>query len=132
MTSSAGSSISYLDLCPALSCCSSDLNMQAAPPGSERRYKVGKMAIRTRWFDDQIEAALGMPVTGKLRPRNGVSSWVDCQTASPAVLEVPCIPWRAPRVQPPSLPCCGRRAPRPASTCPLMCGRTPVGTSPAS
>ncbi|KAL4447524.1 hypothetical protein ABPG75_004743 [Micractinium tetrahymenae] len=34
-----------------------------APEGSERRYKVGKMAIRTRWFDDQIEAALGMPVS---------------------------------------------------------------------
>ncbi|KAL4434648.1 hypothetical protein ABPG77_002771 [Micractinium sp. CCAP 211/92] len=34
-----------------------------APEGSERKYKVGKMAIRTRWFDDQIEAALGMPVS---------------------------------------------------------------------
>ena len=36
----------------------------AAPPGSERKFKVGKMAVRTRWFDDQIEAALGMPVSG--------------------------------------------------------------------
>lgn len=34
-----------------------------APQGSERKFKVGKMAIRTRWFDDQIEAALGMPVS---------------------------------------------------------------------
>lgn len=36
-----------------------------APEGSERTFKVGKMAIRTRWFDDQIEAALGMPVSGE-------------------------------------------------------------------
>ena len=36
----------------------------AAPPGSERKFKVGKMAVRTRWFNDQIEAALGMPVSG--------------------------------------------------------------------
>ena len=39
--------------------------LQAAPEGSGRRFKLGKMAIRTRWFDDQIEAALGMPVAGK-------------------------------------------------------------------
>lgn len=38
---------------------------QAAPAGSERHFKVGSMAIRTRWFDDQIEAALGMPVAGE-------------------------------------------------------------------
>lgn len=43
---------------------SSRRRAQAAPEGSERKYKVGKMAIRTRWFDDQIEAALGMPVSG--------------------------------------------------------------------
>jgi hypothetical protein len=40
----------------------------AAPPGSERKFKVGKMAVRTRWFDDQIEAALGMPIS---RERQG-------------------------------------------------------------
>ncbi len=39
--------------------------LQAAPEGSGRRFKLGKMAIRTRWFDDQIEAALGMPVAGE-------------------------------------------------------------------
>ncbi len=38
---------------------------QAAPEGSQRTFKVSKMAIRTRWFDDQIEAALGMPVSGQ-------------------------------------------------------------------
>ena len=39
----------------------------AAPAGTERSYKVAKLAIRTRWFDDQIEAALGMPVAGRFR-----------------------------------------------------------------
>lgn len=42
-----------------------NVHLQAAPEGSGRRFKLGKMAIRTRWFDDQIEAALGMPVAGK-------------------------------------------------------------------
>lgn len=36
-----------------------------APKGSERRFKLGKMAIRTRWVDDQIAATLGMPVAGE-------------------------------------------------------------------
>lgn len=45
---------------------SSRRRAQAAPEGSERKYKVGKMAIRTRWFDDQIEAALGMPVSATI------------------------------------------------------------------
>lgn len=31
-----------------------------APPGSNRRFKVNMFAIRTRWFDDQLEASLGM------------------------------------------------------------------------
>jgi O-methyltransferase involved in polyketide biosynthesis len=36
---------------------------QKAPEGSGRKYKIGMMAIRTKWFDDQLEAALGMPST---------------------------------------------------------------------
>lgn len=35
---------------------------QPAPPGSGRKIKVNMMAIRTRWFDDALEAALGMPL----------------------------------------------------------------------
>ena len=34
-----------------------------APQGSGRRYKVGRIAVRTRWFDDQLEECLGMPRT---------------------------------------------------------------------
>lgn len=37
-----------------------------APKDSERQFKLGKMAIRTRWVDDQIAATLGMPVAGGL------------------------------------------------------------------
>jgi O-methyltransferase involved in polyketide biosynthesis len=28
-----------------------------------RQYKVGRIAVRTRWFDDQLEESLGMPRT---------------------------------------------------------------------
>lgn len=35
---------------------------QPAPAGSGRTTKVGPMAIRTKWFDDQLEASLGMPL----------------------------------------------------------------------
>lgn len=34
-----------------------------APEGSGRQYKVGRIAVRTRWFDDQLEECLGMPRT---------------------------------------------------------------------
>ncbi|KAI3429344.1 hypothetical protein D9Q98_005439 [Chlorella vulgaris] len=42
---------------------SSRRRAESAPKGSGRMFKIGKMAIRTRWFDDQIQAALGMPVS---------------------------------------------------------------------
>jgi O-methyltransferase involved in polyketide biosynthesis len=35
---------------------------QPAPAGGGRAFKVGAMAVRTRWFDDQLEACLGMPL----------------------------------------------------------------------
>lgn len=34
-----------------------------AAQGSRRHYKVGRIAVRTRWFDDQLEECLGMPRT---------------------------------------------------------------------
>lgn len=33
---------------------------QQAPLNSSRRFKINMFAIRTRWFDDQLEASLGM------------------------------------------------------------------------
>jgi hypothetical protein len=45
---------------------SSRRRAESAPKGSGRMFKIGKMAIRTRWFDDQIQAALGMPVSGEI------------------------------------------------------------------
>lgn len=35
---------------------------QPAPPASGRNFKINSMAIRTKWFDDQLEASLGMPI----------------------------------------------------------------------
>lgn len=35
---------------------------QPAPATSGRKIKVNLMAIRTKWFDDQLEASLGMPL----------------------------------------------------------------------
>ena len=35
---------------------------QPAPKHSGRKIKINMMAIRTRWFDDQLQASLGMPV----------------------------------------------------------------------
>lgn len=31
-----------------------------APVGAGRRYTIGRIAIRTKWFDDQLEMSLGM------------------------------------------------------------------------
>jgi O-methyltransferase involved in polyketide biosynthesis len=39
-----------------------------APADSGRKIKVNAMAVRTRWFDDQVEAALGVPAPA---PRGG-------------------------------------------------------------
>lgn len=36
---------------------------EKAPSGTGRTYKVGRIAVRTRWFDDQLEECLGMPQT---------------------------------------------------------------------
>lgn len=33
-----------------------------APEGSGRRFKINRIAIRTKWFDDQLRASLGVPV----------------------------------------------------------------------
>lgn len=36
---------------------------QPAPTDSGRKIKINMMAIRTKWFDDQLEVSLGMPVS---------------------------------------------------------------------
>lgn len=36
---------------------------EPAPPANDmgRKNKIGRIAVRTKWFDDQLEASLGMP-----------------------------------------------------------------------
>ena len=42
---------------------SSRSRQQPAPKDSGRKIKINLMAIRTKWFDDQLEVSLGMPVS---------------------------------------------------------------------
>lgn len=60
-------------------CCTS----MPQPAAAADRLQVGKMAIRTRWFDDQIEAALGMPVSSE-RPALPLSSSFQQRPRVPA------------------------------------------------
>lgn len=39
-----------------------------APEGYDRTYMVSRLAVRTRWFDDQLEECLGMPETYRSSP----------------------------------------------------------------
>lgn len=47
---------------------SSRRRQQPAPKGSGRKIKINLMAIRTKWFDDQLEASLGMPLPTVANP----------------------------------------------------------------
>jgi O-methyltransferase involved in polyketide biosynthesis len=72
---------------------------QPAPKDSGRKIKVNMMAIRTKWFDDQLEASLGMPVGKALQDAEDYLG----STASPGNAPRQCVvlgagmdsrPWR--------------------------------------
>ena len=42
-----------------------------APEGVSRTYMVSRLAVRTRWFDDQLEECLGMPDSYRSSSRRG-------------------------------------------------------------
>ena len=53
----------------------------AAPKGFDRTYMVSRLAVRTRWFDDQLEECLGMPETYRSSPHRGhIVSTMDALT----------------------------------------------------
>jgi O-methyltransferase involved in polyketide biosynthesis len=71
---------------------------QPAPKDSGRKIKVNMMAIRTKWFDDQLEASLGMPVGTAVEAENYLGA-----TATPGNAPRQCVvlgagmdsrPWR--------------------------------------
>jgi O-methyltransferase involved in polyketide biosynthesis len=39
-----------------------------APQGFDRKYMISRLAVRTRWFDDQLEECLGMPESYRSSP----------------------------------------------------------------
>lgn len=52
------------------------IRSQKAPPHSSRKFKIGAMAIRTKWFDDQLQAALGLAVGKSSSPYLYISDFV--------------------------------------------------------
>lgn len=49
-----------------------------APEGFKRTYMVSRLAVRTRWFDDQLEECLGMPDSYRSSPhRDHIVSTLD-------------------------------------------------------
>lgn len=56
---------------------------QAAPKGSSRKNKINKMAIRTKWFDDQLLASLDMPLGSLLTLDNYITSTLPSDGIAP-------------------------------------------------
>eukprot|EP00204_Picochlorum_oklahomense_P002241 CAMPEP_0118800410 /NCGR_PEP_ID=MMETSP1161-20130426/2320_1 /TAXON_ID=249345 /ORGANISM="Picochlorum oklahomensis, Strain CCMP2329" /LENGTH=402 /DNA_ID=CAMNT_0006728235 /DNA_START=26 /DNA_END=1234 /DNA_ORIENTATION=- len=78
-----------------------------APPGYGRRWKISRIGIRTKWFDDQLEECLGMPDSYRSTPtaseRTHVIDTFSCQNTSKKVFPVQVVeigaglstrPWR--------------------------------------